>query len=119
MPTIFTRTRAIPARARQRGVARVDAFSRTIVTRNDDGRAEFNKSQVIGQLIADGISTSYHPAQDRSANAVALNWAVDMGYSGAFNILSELYPGPAQRRASSPFPPRLSRAARKRLEAIS
>ena len=68
------------------------AFTRTFVTRNDDGRAEFNKSQIFGQLISNGISTSYYPSQDRTANAVALNWAVDMGYSGAFNILSEFYP---------------------------
>ncbi len=93
MPTIFHEDPRYFRRGHGSAASRAwYAFSRTIVTRNDDGRAEFNKSQVIGQLIADGISTSYYPAQDRSANAVALNWAVDMGYSGAFNILSEFYP---------------------------
>ena len=93
MPTIFHEDPRYFRRGRGSAASRVwYAFSRTMVTRHDDGHAEFNKSQVFGQLIANGISTSYYPAQDRTANAVMLDWAVDMGYSGAFNVLSEFYP---------------------------
>jgi hypothetical protein len=93
LPTVFHEDPRYFRRGRGSARSRVwYAFSRSVITRNDDGRAEFNKSQVFGQLIANGISTSYYPAQDRTANEVALNWAVDMGYCGAFNILSEFYP---------------------------
>jgi len=93
LPTVFHEDPRYFRRGRGNAASRAwYAFSRTVITRNDDGRAEFNKSQVFGQLIANGISTSYYAPQNRTVNAVALNWAVDMGYSGAFNILSEFYP---------------------------
>jgi len=42
------------------------AVNRTFVTRRDDGSSGFNNSEIFGQLISCGISTSYYPQQDRS-----------------------------------------------------
>ena len=67
------------------------AVSRTFVTRRDDGTNEFNMSQTLGQLASCGISTSYYPAQDRSAGSVFLNWAVNLGYNSGYNMLTEYY----------------------------
>ena len=67
------------------------AVSRTFVTRRDDGTNEFNMSQMLGQLASCGISTSYYPAQDRSAGSVFLNWAVNLGYNSGYNMLTEYY----------------------------
>jgi hypothetical protein len=67
------------------------AVSRTFVTRRDDGTNGFNKSQTVGQLVACAISTSYYPAQDRSASSVFLNWAVNLGYNSVYNVLTEYY----------------------------
>jgi hypothetical protein len=68
------------------------AISRAVVTRRDAGGWTFNKSQVVGSLIAGEISTTYYPAQDRNLEGVALNCAVGLVYKGGFNLLSEYYP---------------------------
>jgi hypothetical protein len=67
------------------------AVSRTFVTRRDDGTNGFNTSQTVGQLMSCGISTTYYPAQDRSASSVFLNWAVNLGYNSGYNVLTEYY----------------------------
>jgi hypothetical protein len=67
------------------------AINRTFVTRRDDGSNGFNRSETFGQLVSCGISTSYYPAQDRSAAGVFLNWAVNLGYNSGYNILTEYY----------------------------
>jgi hypothetical protein len=68
------------------------AINRTLVTRRDNGNYGFNTSQVVGQLISCGISTSYYPAQDRTTARVFSNWAVNLGGNSAYNVLSEYYP---------------------------
>jgi hypothetical protein len=67
------------------------AVSRTFITRRDDGTNGFNRSQTVGQLLSCGISTSYYPAQDRSAARVFLNWGVNLGYNSGYNVLTEYY----------------------------
>lgn len=68
------------------------AINRTFVTRRDKGTSGFNTSQIAGQLIACGISTSYYPPQDRSVSRVFSNWGVNLGGNSAYNVLSEYYP---------------------------
>jgi len=78
---------------RGRAMARVwYAINRTFVTRRDKGTSGFNTSQIVGQLISCGISTSYYPPQDRSTSRVFSNWAVNLGGNSAYNVLSEYYP---------------------------
>src|ERR1039458_7163680 len=64
------------------------AINRTFVTRRDKGTSGFNTSQIFGQLISCGISTSYYPQQDRRLSRVFSNWAVNLGSNSAYNVLS-------------------------------
>jgi hypothetical protein len=68
------------------------AATRTLITRTDSGNPTFNTPQVLGQLLQQGISTSYYPAQDRSASAVFQNWGVSLAYTSAYNVMKEFYP---------------------------
>jgi hypothetical protein len=68
------------------------AANRTFVTRRDNGTNGFNNSEMFGQLISCGISTSYYPAQDRTVGRVASNWAVNLGGNSIYNVLLEYYP---------------------------
>jgi hypothetical protein len=68
------------------------AASRTVIARADTGNATFNTPQVLGQLLQQGISTTYYPQQDRSASGVFQNWGVNLAYNSAYNVLKEYYP---------------------------
>ena len=68
------------------------AASRTVITRKDSGQPTFNLPQTLGQLIQGGISTSYYPAQDRTASAVFTQWGVNLAYNSGYNMLREFMP---------------------------
>jgi hypothetical protein len=68
------------------------AATRTVISRKDGGDPAFNTPQVLGQLLQQGISTSYYPAQDRSVSGVFQNWGVNLAYNSAYNVLKEFYP---------------------------
>jgi hypothetical protein len=68
------------------------AATRTVITRTDSGNPAFNTPQVLGQLLQQGISTSYYAAQDRSVSGVFQNWGINLAYNSAYNILKEYYP---------------------------
>jgi hypothetical protein len=46
----------------------------------------------LGQLLQQGISTSYYPQQDRTASGVFQNWGINLAYNSAYNTLKEYYP---------------------------
>jgi hypothetical protein len=68
------------------------AASRTVIGRTDAGNPTFNTPQVLGQLLQQGISTSYYPPQDRSVNGVFQDWGINLAYNCAYNVLKEYYP---------------------------
>jgi hypothetical protein len=68
------------------------AASRTVITKSDAGNGTFNTPQVLGQLLQQGISTTYYPEQDRSASGVFQNWGINLAYNSAYNVLKEYYP---------------------------
>ena len=68
------------------------AASRTVIGRTDAGNPTFNTPQVLGQLLQQGISTSYYPEQDRSVNGVFQDWGINLAYTCAYNVLKEYYP---------------------------
>jgi hypothetical protein len=68
------------------------AINRTFVARKDKGTSGCNNSELFGQLISNGISTSYYPPRDRSVSRVFSNWGVNLGGNSAYNVLSEYYP---------------------------
>jgi len=68
------------------------AFNRTFVTRMDNGTSGLNTSQIFGDLISCGISTSYYPSRDRTVGYVSENWGVSLGGNSAYNAFEEFYP---------------------------
>jgi hypothetical protein len=40
------------------------AIAREAITRGDDGRNHFNRSELLGNAVAAGISNAYYPAAD-------------------------------------------------------
>jgi hypothetical protein len=69
------------------------AISRIVVTRGDNGRREFNISEVLGSAISSSISTySYHPRADRTIGNTASVWVSQMGYDAVTIMLKEFWP---------------------------
>jgi hypothetical protein len=68
------------------------AATRTVISRTDSGHPTFNTSQVLGQLLQQGISTSYYPEQDRSVSGVFQDCGINLAYNSAYNVLKEFYP---------------------------
>jgi len=66
--------------------------TRTFITRTDAGNSTFNTPQVAGLLLQQGISTTYYPERDRSADHVFQNWGINLAYTCAYNVLKEFYP---------------------------
>lgn len=66
--------------------------SRIFVTRTDSGHSQFNASEIVGNLVAAGISNAYHPAQDRTlANTLSV-WGSDIGWDTVANVSQEFWP---------------------------
>ncbi|MGB9243654.1 MAG: hypothetical protein WCC03_09890 [Candidatus Acidiferrales bacterium] len=68
------------------------AASRTVITRKDSGGSTFNVPQTLGQLIQQGISTSYYPPRDRTVSAVFTQWGINLTYNSGYNMLREFMP---------------------------
>jgi hypothetical protein len=68
------------------------AASRTVITRKDSGGSTFNVPQTLGQLIQQGISTSYYPPRDRTVSAVFTQWGINLTYNNGYNMLREFMP---------------------------
>ena len=68
------------------------AASRTVITRKDSGGSTFNVPQTLGQLIQQGISTSYYPARDRTVSGVFTQWGINLTYNSGYNMLREFMP---------------------------
>lgn len=76
------------------------AASRTVITRKDSGEPTFNIPQTAGQLIQQGISTSYYPARDRTVSAVFAQWGINLAYNSGYNMLREFMPDLGQYLAN-------------------
>jgi len=68
------------------------AVSRTFVSRTDGGEHTFNTSQLAGQLAQASFSNIYYPRQDRTLSGAFTNWAIQLAYNSAFNVVKEFYP---------------------------
>jgi hypothetical protein len=76
------------------------AASRTVITRKDSGQPTFNIPQTLGQLIQQGISTSYYPARDRTVSGVFTQWGINLTYNSGYNMLREFMPDLGQYLAN-------------------
>jgi hypothetical protein len=83
------------------------AMSRIILTRSDDGHAQFNFSEILGSSSAAAISTySYHPKgrfvstpagpkyipSDRTLKNTANVWGSEVGYDTLTYVVKEFWP---------------------------
>lgn len=68
------------------------ALSRTLITRTDAGKKQFNFSEFLGNSTAAGISTLYYPAAQRTIGEVGEKFALQLVGDSAFNVLIEFWP---------------------------
>ena len=69
------------------------AASRTVITRNDSGKATVNTSYFLGVLTSVAITTAYRPYWTRSTSATFTTFASTIGSDAGINILHEFEPG--------------------------
>ncbi len=69
------------------------SVSRIFLTRGDNGRQQFNYSEVFGSAISAGISTySYHPHADRTLPNTVSVWGTQVGYDTITLVVKEFWP---------------------------
>jgi len=68
------------------------AISREVITRADDGRSQFNTSEIVGNAVAASISQAYAPAANRSFGNTTSKWGQQLGLDTFFNVLKEFWP---------------------------
>jgi hypothetical protein len=68
------------------------AISREVITRTDDGRSQFNTSELAGNAVAAGISNAYTPAANRSFGNTISKWGLQIGLDTFFNVAKEFWP---------------------------
>ena len=69
------------------------AMSRIPVTRSDSGRNQFNFSEILGSMIAAGISTySYHPRAERTLRNTVSVWGSQISYDTLTFVVKEFWP---------------------------
>ncbi len=68
------------------------ALTRTVITRDDDGRWGFNWSEVGGNALEATLSNAYYPAGDRGVGQAFQNWGVQMESAALNNLAKEFWP---------------------------
>jgi len=68
------------------------AATRVLVTRGDDGSAQFNASEFAGNAVMAGASSFYYPQQDRGVDDAAVKLGVQIGVDMVGNIFKEFWP---------------------------
>jgi hypothetical protein len=69
------------------------AASRTVITRNDSGKATLNTSYFLGVLTSVAIVTAYRPYWTRSTSGTFKTFGSTIGSDAGINILHEFEPG--------------------------
>jgi hypothetical protein len=68
------------------------AASRVAITPDYNGHNTINGSELLGRGIAQGISTTYYPSQDRTAGDIASKYAYAVLRDAATNTFREFWP---------------------------
>lgn len=66
--------------------------TRTFVTPNYEGRNGLNISELLGKAIAQAISVTYYPSQDRTAGSIASKYGFAIGRDVLTNVFREFWP---------------------------
>jgi hypothetical protein len=73
-------------------------LERLVVTRGDNGKSQFNISEIGGSGAAAAISIySYHPSDERDFSHVASTWGTQMAYDGLEMMFKEFWPDVRQK----------------------
>jgi hypothetical protein len=70
------------------------AFSRVVITRNDAGGSEFNKSLILGTIVSSAISSMYYSPAGGSTGAgvIFANAGISLASDAGFNLFKEYWP---------------------------
>ena len=68
------------------------ALTRSVITRSDSGKEEFNFSEVVGAGAASGLSSLYYPSRERSLSNTGKEWGLDVGIDAASYVVREFWP---------------------------
>ena len=68
------------------------AFTRILITRNDDGHATFNYSEVVGAGIFAGVANLYYPSQERTEVKSYQRWITNLAIDGVTFAFKEIWP---------------------------
>jgi hypothetical protein len=73
-------------------------LERLVVTRGDNGKSQFNISEIGGAAAAAAISTySYHPSDEKNFSNVASTWGTQVAYDGLEMMFKEFWPDVRQK----------------------
>ena len=65
------------------------ALETPIITRGDNGRREFNWSEILGDLSSGAIAESYYPSQDRGGGVIVRSALIGAGGRAALGVVQE------------------------------
>ena len=66
--------------------------SRVLITPDYHGHNSFNASELLGRGVAQAISTTYYPSQDRTVSEVATKWGYSIMRDALTNTFREFWP---------------------------
>jgi hypothetical protein len=75
------------------------ALSRVVLTRNDAGNSEFNKSLVLATIVSTAIASAYYsPAGGTTgARVIFANVGINLASDAGFNLFKEYWPGVSRK----------------------
>ncbi len=75
------------------------ALSRVIITRNDAGGSELNKSLILGTVVSSAISSAYYSPVGGtiSVGAIFANAGTTLASDAGFNLLKEYWPSVSRK----------------------
>jgi hypothetical protein len=68
------------------------SVSRIFVTRGDSGKLQFNYSEIVGNAVAAGISSTYHPQDQRTLGNTLSIWGTSVMLNTVCNVAKEFWP---------------------------
>lgn len=68
------------------------AISRAFVTRGDNGRNQFNVSQILGSFSSAAMVNVWYPPRDRHLDTTLIRGATRVGMNMGFNLFKEFWP---------------------------
>jgi len=68
------------------------SVSRIFVTRGDSGKLQFNYSEIVGNAVAAGISSTYHPQDQRTLGNTLSIWGTSVMLNTVCNVAKEFRP---------------------------